>query len=228
MWKKIFIYSVIQIFACVLTLTCQYIFTRYTYYESFTRMHGKTVEVTLALRLGFASAFGLSGCFGLYSVYKKTTLSMWMALTTAGVASCVCLVFLGESAICTTFIVTKLEENNHKEFMFYPNEYNQNINIVNLEIEIGENSNEIVLPSAKHGKLLLALFSSQLVVCLIQALVLILSCSEISENLKHTEMSYFKRVCIRPKSCYRELYTSDVNKNFHKDNSIDVIKPCKH
>ena len=112
--------------------------------------------------------------------------------------------------------------------MFYPNEYNQNINIVNLEIEIGENSNEIVLPSEKHGKLLLALFSSQLVVCLIQALVLILSCSEISENLKHTEMSYFKRVCIRPKSCYRELYTSDVNKTLHKDNSINDIKPCKY
>ena len=191
-------------------------------------MHGKTVHVTLALRLGFASAFGLSGCFGLYSGYKKTTLSMWMALTTAGVASCVCLVFLGESAICTTFIVTKLEENNHKEFVLYPNEYNQNINIVNLEIEIGENSNEIVLTSAKHGKLLLALFSSQLVVCLIQALVLILSCSEISENLKHTEMSYYKRVCIRPKSCYKEVYTSDVNKNFHKDNRINDIRPCKH
>ena len=214
MWKKIFIYSVIQIFACALTLTCQYIFTRYTYYESFTRMHGKTVDVTLALRLGFASAFGLSGCFGLYSAYKKTTLSMWMALTTAGVASCVCLVFLGESAICTTFIVTKLEENNHKEFMLYPNEYNQNINIVNLEIEIGENSNEIVLPSAKHGKLLLALFSSQLVVCMIQALVVILSCSELNANLKKTEMSYFRRVCIKPKKCYNELYTSDVKQEF--------------
>ena len=228
MWKKIFIYSVIQIFACALTLTCQYIFTRYTYYESFTRMHGKTVDVTLALRLGFASSFGLSGFFGLYSVYKKTILSMWMALATAGVASCVCLVFLGESAICTTFIVTKLEENNHKEFMFYPNEYNQNMNIVNLEIEIGENSNEIVLPSLKHGKLLLALFSCQLLVCLIQALVLILSCSEISEILKHTEMSYLNRVCIRPKSCYKELYTSDVNKNFPKDNSINDIKTCKY
>ena len=52
-------------------------------------------------------------------------------------------------------------KNNNSSILNIEDEfvkYNPNINIVNVEIEIGENSNEIVLPSAKHGKLLLALF----------------------------------------------------------------------
>merc|ERR1712224_985321 len=131
----------------------------------------------------FGSSLFISGLFGVIAYYKKTTLYIWIALVAAGASACICLVFLGESAICTTYVVTKMEKGSDDHSYHLDKS-----NVLNINIEIGEDSSQIILP-VYDAKLLLSLFSTQLIVCLIQGITLILSMSGLDQYLKETTAS---------------------------------------
>ena len=133
----------------------------------------------------------------------KSTLSVWLALVAAGAASCTCLVFLGESAICTTYVVTKMEDVTR----INPS-YLDKSNVLNINIEIGEDSSEIMLPMY-DAKLLLALFSTQLTVCLLQGVTLILFLSGLNQYLKEitVSQSYYS---MKGGMGYNEIYTTAI------------------
>ena len=192
------IFSGIQILTCVLTLIVQYIFVNHTYYESFTRMHAPTVWGTMILRLVFGSTFGVSGVCGVWSSYKKTTIPICVTLIAAAVSSCFCLVFLGESAICATYVVSKMDETFDVQ-TFYPTKDDS----VTINIEIGEDSNDIMF-SYDHAKLLLALFSTQLFLCLIHGGIVMFFCSELNKHLREIQRvkSYF--------TIQQQLYNNEI------------------
>jgi len=203
MLKSIAVFSWVQILTSVITLVAQYLFVTQTYYENFTRMYASTTWGTLLLRMVFGSSLFFSGIFGVIAYCKKSTLSVWLALVAAGVSSCVCLVFLGESAICTTYVVTKMEGctgiNPH---------YLDKGNVFNIHIDIGEDSSQIMLPMY-DAKLLLALFSTQLTVCLIQGVTLILFLSGLNQYLKEitVSQSYYS---MKDGISYNEIYTTAI------------------
>ena len=203
MWTNIAIYSGLQILMSVLTIAGQYIFVSYTYYENFTRMHATTFWGTMMLRIVFGSTFFFSGSFGVYACCKKSTMSILFSLLFTGISSCFCLIFLGESAICTMYVVSKMEEKP---------EIRQNIsngnNVLNFDIEIGEDSLEIILPE-RDAKFLLALFSTQLIVCLIQGIISILFCSELHKYFKESETVKSYRG-LKPEQYSEEIYSTAI------------------
>ena len=200
---NIVVYSWIQVLTSVITLVGQYIFVTKTYYEHFTIMHAPTNWGTLVLRMLFGSSLFVSGFFGVIAYYKKSPISIWTALVCAGISCCICLVFLGESAICTTYVVTKMEQNTRANP--YPLEKS---NVLNINIEIGEDSSRINLPMY-DAKLLLSLFSTQLIVCLIQTVTLIFSISGLNHNLKETTESRLYFAMKDEISC-KEIHTTAI------------------
>ena len=203
MWTNIAIYSVIQILMSVVTIVAQYIFVSYTYYENFTRMHATTLWGTMILRIVFGSTFFLSGIFGIYACCKKSTMSILLSLVFTGISSCFCLIFLGESAICTTYVVSKMEEKPEVT-KYIPN----GTNVLNFDIEIGEDSLEIILPK-RDAKFLLALFSTQLIVCLIQGVISILFCSELHKYFKESATVKSYRG-LKPAKHSKEIYSTAI------------------
>ena len=203
MWKNIAVYSWLQILTSIITLVAQYIFVTQTYYENFTRMYAPSTWGTLVVRLMFGSSIFISGFFGVLAYYKKTTLSIWISLVAAGASTCICLIFLGESAICTTYVVAKMEEGNDN----HPYNFDKS-NVLNINIEIGEDSSQIILP-VYDAKLLLSLFSTQLIVCLIQGITLILSMSGLNQYLKETTASH-SYYSMKDTISYNEIHTSAI------------------
>ncbi len=122
------------------------------------------------------------------------------------------LIFMEESAICTTYLVSKMEEKSKvKQYISNGN------NVLNFDIEIGEDSLEIILPE-RDAKFLLALFSSQLIVCLIQGVISILFCSELHKYFKETATVKSYR-SLKPKKCSKEIY-----RNLQFDEKFNIIK----
>ena len=204
MWKNIAAYSGIQILSSVLTIVAQYIFVNYTYYESFTRLYATSLWGTLILRIVFGITFTVSGCLGAYTCYKKSTMSILLTLVATAISTCTCLILLGESAICATYIVSRMEEKTDiKSISSAKNK------VLNIEIEIGEDSNEIVFLPEHQPKLLLALFSTQLTVCLIQGVIIILFFSDLNKYLKEmtTLHSYIKK---KPEIGYKEILSTAI------------------
>ena len=203
MWTNIAIYSGIQILMSIVTIVAQYIFVTYTYYENFTRMHATTLWGTMVLRIVFGSTFFFSGIFGFYACCKKSTMSVLLSLVFAGISSCFCLIYLGESAVCTMYVVSKMEEK--PEITQY---ISNGENVINFDIEIGEDSLEVILPE-QDAKFLLALFSTQLIVCLIQGVISIIFCSALHKSFKETATVKSYRG-LKYESYNKEIYTTAI------------------
>lgn len=184
------IYSVIQILMCLITLIAQYIFvsfTEFTEFIKFTELHAETLSGTLVLRLTFGLSFGISGCLGIWATHKQSVISIGASLIAGSFAACFCLIYLVESAMCVTHMVSEIEKNS-VEISVTDNQS------LNIHVELGSSFIELELQN-KDLKLRLALFTIQLIACFIQAAVVILFCSKLNQTLRRIGQSkYFRPI----------------------------------
>ena len=170
-------YSVVQILTCLLTLTVQYIFVSFFEYTNLTKLHATTLAGTLVLRLSFGASFGISGFLGLWATHKRSFVSIGVSLIAASLAACFGLIFLVESAMCVTHMVSEIEKNLVEISV-------TNNPILNIDVELGPKSSFTQLQlQNKDLKLLLAIFTTQLIASFIQEAVIILFCSKMNKML---------------------------------------------
>ena len=180
----------IQILMCFVTLVAQFIFVKYINYQHFTKFHALTLFGTLVLRLSFAVFFGLSGCFGIWAAHKQSTAAFGITLITAGIAACFCLIFLVESAMSTTYMVSLLDgipEGSTSGTLLGIKD------ALNIEVDVGYTSDSSARIISEHDdlRLLLSLFIIQLIACLIQAFVVLIFANEVARNMKRREAKVF-------------------------------------
>jgi len=179
------IYGAIQILICFVTLIVQYTFVSYTEFKKFTEMHAETVLGTLIMRSSFGMTFAISGCFGIWASHKQSVTSILSSLVAGSITACFCLVYMVESAICVMHMVREIEQSSDEEPYISDG-------VVNIKVEIGSGSSfkETNLEN-RDLKLRLMLFTTQLIACLIQAVIVILVCSSLNRALKRNENSKY-------------------------------------
>ena len=195
--SRIALYGAIQVLICFVALVVQYIFVSFTDYKKFTEMKAETTIGTLILRLSLLSSFAISGCVGMWASHKQSVMSIYSALVAASVAACFCLVYMVESMMCVMHMVRELEKKPLEEtVVINPDDLDVEDDVLNINVFLGSESSfkETSLENTDL-KLRLTLFTTQLIVCFIQAIVVILFCNKLNQTLKRNEsLKYFRFV----------------------------------